>query len=572
MTVPSADHAIGLTLLLLMVITALGARAPELPWRAPRPGHARARRVFTAVLVCVGAIGVGAHVRLLTAGRAIRLAIADYQGTPDRRASFLRRSAVTTPLRDCTDDASESLSAPTLLWSADAIEPTVRSMPRAPWPEQELLGTSADGVAPFALSVLFGTTRVAPAASLWSPNTSLRPIRTTLCRKAMLRTQELLERTGLHATVLVAQVGTGRVLVWSESRGLAAVDTLRRLLAEEVRPIGSVSKLHLAAAAAVTTGWEVDLPCPETLRLDGRDLHNAKNEHYAHGDVLKMLRLSCNTAAAGLIDRIVRQVGADSVARLYTQMGIAPSNAASLTSRDTAAWSSATARVSRALAPPVATMSLDRNTTAFSRAMLAIGQGSLRATPIDVLRWTSVIANDGRMVPLTLEWARGDSTASRQVIPPRVARRLRNAMRIVVTEGTAQRLHHGATETLPQGFVFTAKTGTPQRTVRVAEGTAKTSADQPAAPNATWRRTEDGLIAAIVCESELCARPPIVVVVYMENAGAGGSMPAIVADSVAAYVLSNYGAVLNAVAVHDRPITSPATGKSSVGPLPGGRP
>lgn len=517
---PKLAHVSGGILMLMITITAFGAGRPEMPLRAERRGHARARRILSVTLLMLGALGLTAQARLLFDQQAIRHAIASFRSFGERRETFIRRATLPAMLLDCTNDPHEALSAPTLIWLPNAVEPTVEAQTRAAWPEQELLGTSHDGTAPYALNVAFSTSAV---RDLWSATAPATSTRLTLCRRAMLRTSAILRRIGLRATVLVEQPSTGRILVWADYN--PDVDSLRRLLALEVRPLGSTAKLYLMAAAAATTGWDVPISCPARLRIDGRDLHNAHGEAYSAGDPVKMLELSCNSGAVELMEHVIAQIGTDSLARLYDRMGIAPASAVSLTARDTAFWSSNARAIRQTLAPPVATMPLDRETTAWNRAMMAIGQGQMRASALDLLQFTAAIANDGGRIAPTFEWVRGDAATSRPIMTPDVARRLRAAMRRVVTRGTAHRLRGGAVESLSGGYIWAGKTGTAQRS--------------------DVRQREHGIFSGMVCESAPCEQPLFAIVVYIDGAGAGGDIPTTTADSVAASLLENYGAILS---------------------------
>ncbi len=147
-------------------------------------------------------------------------------------------------------------------------------------------------------------------------------------------------------------------------------------------------------------------------------------------------------------------------------------------------------------------------------AATAFGQGELAVTPLQMALVTAAVANDGQVPPVHLvqairdasgQWYEPTRAAARVAISPSTAEQVRRAMILSVEEGRA------AQAALP-GITVAGKTGTAQ------------VGEESALPHA-W------FIGFAPAET-----PQVVIVVLVENGGAGGRVAAPVAREVLEHI------------------------------------
>lgn len=331
-----------------------------------------------------------------------------------------------------------------------------------------------------------------------------RDVQLTVCRSTNDVAWAALNLQGRDGVVLAQDVRTGGIVVLA-GRGNPS-DAARGV--QRYAAPGSVFKLALAAAWYDSGLGERTLGCPATIRAGGATIRNAGG--VARGRIRvpsEMLVHSCNTAAVGMA-HVLRNRPGHSVAGAFERFGFAVYDSAAPTSRDTSFWATASAGWRVQMAPPPARLRITATppTSKEEWAQIAIGQGSVDATPIHVLRLVQAIGNDGVMLRPTVE---ADIAARpvqvRRVMHAETARKLRSAMRTVVARGTARsisgRLHD-------VGWSIGGKTGTAQ-----VEG-----------------RADDGWFAGLLFDR--AGRARFAVVVYLPGGGPGGGAPAEVAARV----------------------------------------
>ena len=140
-------------------------------------------------------------------------------------------------------------------------------------------------------------------------------------------------------------------------------------------------------------------------------------------------------------------------------------------------------------------------------------QGPVDVTVMGVSRFIQAIANDGVMLPPTIEAElAGDPPSGERVMEEETAEKLQQAMRLVVERGTG-------TAVLPSlrgsGWTMGGKTGTAE------------VADRP----------DNGWFAGILFDAE--GEPRYTVVSFLEGGGPGGAMPATIAGAVARQLIDN---------------------------------
>jgi penicillin-binding protein 2 len=265
---------------------------------------------------------------------------------------------------------------------------------------------------------------------------------------------------------------------------------------------GSVFKLVVAAAALqeglITPSDK--LPCPASMRIGNRSLRNWKREDQGPIDLERAIATSCNTFFA----RLGLTVGIERIARYARAFGFGQPTGIVLGDERAG------------LVPTPARGSVTRTWSPGDTANVAIGQGRVLVTPLQVARFMAAIANGGILWRPRLIQHVGDARETvLSVLPeatghvtlaPAVLAVLRRSLRAAVNNGgTASAAH------VP-GLEVAGKTGTAQ-IVRDSDPTR----GQDHAWFAGYAPAED---------------PQVVVVVLVERGGIGGRVAAPVAQRV----------------------------------------
>ena len=201
---------------------------------------------------------------------------------------------------------------------------------------------------------------------------------------------------------------------------------------------GSTFKL-VTAASALTAGVPTANPPAEGFQpVGGPWLPNAGGSACG-GELEQALAASCNSSFA----RIATRVGSRRLARTAAALGFGQAPAVS------------------GLPAASSTVFGDGARDQTLLASSGIGQGRVVATPLQMAQVAAAVAADGVLAQphlVAAACARGETVKAlrprhRRVLAPRVAERLRRAMRVAVTGGTARRLRDAP-------GAWAAKTGT----------------------------------------------------------------------------------------------------------------
>jgi peptidoglycan glycosyltransferase len=271
----------------------------------------------------------------------------------------------------------------------------------------------------------------------------------------------------------------------ADPNGSAATGAYEALLADENQPLlaksyrevffpGSTFKL-VTAAAGIESGiispaspqfpdssGYTPLPSGATLKNFGGST--------CGGDLVEILRVSCNTAFAELGAEWVGPTGMVAAAEAFGfNRGPGIDLPAAATSRFPTEFGRELADVAfyRAQDPavtlPNGSVPIYENSAAL--AQMSIGQNDVAATPLQMAMVAGAIANDGRvMEPHVVKELRAADGSLYDTVEPKVTRVaiqsstaavLRDAMRVVVDQGTARNLQ-------TPGLVVGGKTGTAQ--------------------------------------------------------------------------------------------------------------
>lgn len=273
-------------------------------------------------------------------------------------------------------------------------------------------------------------------------------------------------------------------------------------------PPGSLFKIVVAAAAlqaGIITPFD-RLPCPAEWTLGQRTFHNWEERDRGPLTLYEAIVRSCNTFFYQLglkvgVERLARTAQAFWLGR-PTGAGFAGERPGLVPSPD---WKRA---AERAPWQPGDTV------------VLAIGQGQVAVTPLQVGRFMAGVANGGLLWrPRLVEWVEAPDGAVRREAPtlqgrvelsPLVFDFLREALRGVVNDGGT-----GKAARLP-GIAVAGKTATAQ-TQAMREGERRRRPDQDHAWFAGYAPAED---------------PRVVVVVLVERGGMGGQTAAPIAGKI----------------------------------------
>ena len=272
-----------------------------------------------------------------------------------------------------------------------------------------------------------------------------RSLRLSLDARLQARATEVLERrlAGVgpeRGAVVVLDAGTGDVLAlvnhpWPRGRGQGDGDA-EGVLFDRARyglyPPGSTFKVAVAVAALRRDPDLLDevYPCErlsggrvgQQVKGWGRPIRDDPRVTRPHGRVsmARGIAVSCNAYFAQLA---VYSLGKEAIIETASLFGI------------------------EAASPN------DAEALADSLAQAAYGQGQVLATPLEMARVAAVIANGGELPAVRLQLD-GAPPTSQSILPPNQVRPIAEAMRRVVTEGSASR---ALSQSIP---AIAGKTGT----------------------------------------------------------------------------------------------------------------
>ncbi|MBN2097646.1 MAG: penicillin-binding protein 2 [Candidatus Omnitrophica bacterium] len=266
-------------------------------------------------------------------------------------------------------------------------------------------------------------------------------------------------------------------------------------------PPGSIFKIVTACAALenekITT--KTSFFCPGSLRLGGRDFLCWKLDGHGNEDIFSGIRHSCNVffynsglaLGADKLTLYAHKFGFGSFTGIelpYQAQGLVPSKA----------WKLKTYREKW----------YDGETANFS-----IGQGYLLATPLQVARMVSAVANGGNLIQphLVKKIAQQELVVSRKDLglKKETIKAIKTGMRQVIqtSDGTGHKASIASIE-------WAGKTATAQAASGVAHG---------------W------FVGFYPVE-----QPEVLVLVFLEHGGSGGEAPARIAKSIMQYVIEQH--------------------------------
>ncbi len=217
----------------------------------------------------------------------------------------------------------------------------------------------------------------------------------------------------------------------------------------------SIFKIVVAAAAFEAGGYTLTdrFNCPGYIRVGDRIFHCSQGRGHGDLDLSEAFAYSCNT----VFIQLALELGKEKLYEYAYKMGLGQKTGLPLGSRDGNGEESA-GRLALPAEMPFAG----------DLALMALGQGLLEATPLQVARLTAVVANGGYLVEPRLVLELQDKMGKlsplsifppsrKQVISPLTANRLRYMMMKVVDQGTGQRAQSG--QNILGGKTGTAETG-----------------------------------------------------------------------------------------------------------------
>ncbi len=233
-----------------------------------------------------------------------------------------------------------------------------------------------------------------------------KALRTTLDRKTQEAAESALSGIDKEAALVAVQPSTGDILAVANR---PTDSTFDRALAGAYAP-GSTFKV-ITTAALLRDGFDPasNVPCPQTLVVDGKTFKNFEGEEAGTASFADDFAISCNTAFVSLSDRLA----AGALGRAAKDYG-----------------------VGRSYKLPVATArsQVPAGTDKVSRAAAMIGQDRITATPLAMAGVAATVA-DGRWHQPRL--TEDDPGKQGPKIADSELGTLRDLMRQVVTRGTA---------------------------------------------------------------------------------------------------------------------------------------
>jgi len=491
-------------LLALGVGAALWIRSWYIESRS-RPAERWTARIGVGMLLLAG-VYILAHGRLLAQQERIEADRERYAVFGDPRRTELRRGEVRGWILDCSGEDERALAG----YREDGGQ-VVRSYPLGE-AGANLIGGGADAEArDYTVEILFSRALREPRSfrELGELHPAGRDLRLTLCRDPVREAYRQIRQTGRRGALIMQDVRTGAVLAYAATGAPEDPPVGIR----HYSPPGSVFKLALAAA-----WWEngmeddLDIPCPAEIEVTPR----ATIANYGRADLgtvrgaTGMLIPSCNTAAVWMAARLRDRVGSEPVVEAYRRYGFIPYEQDAPDQPERSFWRTDSDAWQRRMAPAPSRIRISDRTGPAEWAQLAIGQGPVDVTVVGISRFVQAIANDGVMIPPTLEWSRAsERPRGERVMRPETARRLQEAMRLTVDRGTGRAAGAAIQGT---GWRIGGKTGTAQ----------------------VAGRPDNGWFAGIVFTPE--GEPRYTVVAFLEGGGPGGGLPATIAGRIARIV------------------------------------
>lgn len=248
---------------------------------------------------------------------------------------------------------------------------------------------------------------------------------TTIDRRIQYMTEKALKEQTDSGAAIVMDADTGEILSWVslptfnpnniENYLESESDCLINKVSQGSYPPGSVFKIVTALAAlekGIDSKWEYE--CTGEIAVEGITLNCLAGPEGGHGnlDMTKAMAVSCNCYFASLAEKI----GYEEVLKMAERLGFGS--------------------VAMENFPEESTGKLPKfsETGTWDTSNIAIGQGGILATPLQVCRMTAAIANGGKLV--TPKLLKDDATFSEKILDENDASALEKMMQAVMIEGT----------------------------------------------------------------------------------------------------------------------------------------
>ena len=247
------------------------------------------------------------------------------------------------------------------------------------------------------------------------------------------------ETGAVAASAVTIDAQTGEILAMTNlpsfnpnRRGQLDLATMRNRVATDVFEPGSTVKPLTLVAALESGDFDIDTlvdTSPGRITVGGKVLPDPRN----YGEIT-LSRVIEKSSQVG-VTKIAQAIGHERIIDVFQRFGLGQLTGAEFPGErsgrlpDHDFWSA-----------------IDRVTPAFGYGLLV--------TPLQLAHAYAILANQGRMVPLTLLASEGQGAAGRQIISPEIAEEVVTVLhRVTGREGTAQRASVA-------GFNVGGKTGT----------------------------------------------------------------------------------------------------------------
>ncbi|MEE0515237.1 MAG: penicillin-binding transpeptidase domain-containing protein [Emergencia sp.] len=251
---------------------------------------------------------------------------------------------------------------------------------------------------------------------------------TTLDAGIQRKTEEILREKEISGAVVVLDTATGQVLAMASSPSFNpnslesyldsdGAELLNKAVQGQYPP-GSVFKIAVAAAALESGKLteETTFVCDGSITVNGVDLicdHHPKG----HGKVNfeEAFAKSCN----GFFAAAAAEIGSETIIEMAQRLGLGQTVIDGFCDEAAGVFPEKEDRVYSGL------------------ANLAVGQGSLLATPLQIARMTNIIAANGIDYPISVVMKDSGSICGKRVMTESTARRVKKMMAKVCESGTA---------------------------------------------------------------------------------------------------------------------------------------
>lgn len=253
---------------------------------------------------------------------------------------------------------------------------------------------------------------------------------TTLDAGLQEKTEEFMEQAHISGAVVIMKAGSGQILAMASSPSFNPnrvdnyLDSEKgELINKAVQgqyPPGSVFKIAVAAAALESGKVSEDetFPCTGAVEVNGvRLICEEHPEGHGKVNMKEAFAKSCN----GYFAKIAEKTGSETIVDMAERLGLGKAVIDGFPDEETGAFPGEEDRAYSGL------------------ANLAVGQGSLLVTPVQICKMTNVIASGGIDYSASLVMSREhEEEQGKRVMTRTTAMELAEMMKAVCEEGTAK--------------------------------------------------------------------------------------------------------------------------------------